>query len=298
MKKITVLLLVLSINVFGQTGGKTGLSFLELGFGARNSALADLGVVTGTGASAQVYNPALVAFNTSPQIIFNHQTLLFDISNQAIGTNFTLGTIPVAAIVQTTSISDIEVRLTPGEPIAKFNAHYFMAGISAGYEFFNNFSAGITVKYIYEELFSDNSSGAAFDFGIYYKNLFEGFNVGASYRHLGSMNDLKSEASPLPENLRIGAAYNFTMPSLYSDFQISGGYLKYSADAVNHLQAAGEIRIKKFLSLRAGYITGFDSRNLTAGAGVCWGRFNFDYALIPYKYDLGNSHTISISYDF
>lgn len=298
MKKITVLLFVLSINAFGQTGGKTGLSFLELGFGGRNAAMADLGVITGSGATSQIYNPALLTENKFPQVIFNHQSLLFDVSNQIIGANFSLGNIPFAAAVQTTSISDIEVRLTPGEPIAKFNAHYFMANISTGYEILKNLSAGISVKYIYEDLFTDNSNGIGFDFGLFYKNLIEGLNLGASYRQLGSMNNLRSEATPMPENFRLGASYNINLESLSSGIQLACGYLKY-ADADNsHFQMAGEIVIKKSLALRCGYITGFDTKDLTAGAGINWGNFNFDYAFIPYKYDLGSSHTISVSYDF
>jgi len=298
MKKTLLVLFILSINLFCQTGGKTGLSFLELGFGARNTALADLGVITGKGASAQIYNPALLDADNSPQIVFNHQTLLFDVSNQMIGCNFALWNIPFAAAVQTTSINDIEVRLTPGDPISKFNAHYFMGSISTGYRIFGGFSAGITMKYIYEELFTDNSNGIAFDFGLSYKNLFNGFNIGASYRHLGSMNNLRNEASPLPENFRLGTSYNFSADNIYSDFTIACGYLKYNSSNDNHFQAAGEIVIKHFLSVRGGYITGFDSKSLTAGAGICWGRFNFDYSFIPYKYDLGNSHTVSVSYDF
>lgn len=298
MKKTIALLLVLSINVFSQTGGKTGLSFLELGFGGRNSAMADLGVITGSGASSQIYNPALLTENKVPQIMFNHQSLMFDVSNQIIGVNFSLGNIPFAAAVQTTSISDIEVRLVPGEPIAKFNAHYFMANISTGYEILNNLSAGISVKYIYEDLFTDNSNGIGVDFGLYYKDLIKGLNFGAAYRHLGSMNNLRSEATPMPENLRLGAVYNFDFETLSSGIQLACGYLKYTDADNSHFQVAGEIVIKKALALRCGYITGFDTKDLTAGAGINWGNFNFDYAFIPYKYDLGNSHTISVSYDF
>ena len=223
---------------------------------------------------------------------------MFDVSNQIIGGSFSLWNIPVAMAVQTTSISDIEIRLTPGEPISKFNAHYFMANISTGYEIFSNLSAGISVKYIYEELFTDNSNGIGFDFGLYYKDLIDGLNIGASYRQVGSMNDLRNEPSPLPENLRLGASYNFAFKPLSADLQLACGYLKYSKADENHLQFAGEILIKKSLALRCGYVTGFDSKNLTAGAGINWGRFNFDYAFMPYKYDLGNSHTISVSYDF
>ncbi len=298
MKKIFLLILLSASFTYGQTGGKTGLSFLELGFGARNSAMADLGTVTSSGASAQAYNPAILAFNTQPQVLFNHNTLLFDVSNQIMGANFNLFGIPFGAIVQTTSINDIEIRLNPGEPIARFNAHYFMAGISSGLPITGNLSAGLTVKYIYEELFTDNSNGAAVDLGLYYKDIVDGLNLGIAYRHLGTMNDLKSEATPLPENLRLGASYSFSAPALYSDINVAVGILKYTSASNAHLQAAGEIVIKKFLSLRAGYISGFDSKSLTAGAGIRWGNFNFDYSIIPYKYDLGNSNIVSISFDF
>ena len=298
MKKTFFALFFISMSLFAQTGGKTGLSFLELGFGARNIALADLGVILGNGASAQAYNPALLNTDANPQILFNHQTLFFDVSNQMVGSNFSFGNIPLSFALQTTSINDIEVRLIPGEPISRFNVHYFMANVSTAYEIFKNLSAGISVKYVYEELFTDNSDGLGFDVGLFYKNLFDGFNVGASYRQIGSMNDLRNEATPLPENFRLGASYYFGFQPLYSDIQVALGYFKYTSSPEIHIQAAGEIVIKKFLALRFGYITGFDSKNLTAGAGINWGKFNFDYSFVPYKYDLGNSHTISISYDF
>lgn len=298
MKKILLLFLLLGTYTFGQTGGKTGLSFLELGFGARNSAMADLGVVTASGASSAAYNPAILPFSEQPQVLFNHNTLLFDVSNQIIGANFNLFGLPFGAIVQTTSINDIEIRLNPGEPVAKFNAHYFMAGISSGIAITDKISAGLTVKYVYEELFTDNSNGVAFDLGVYYKNIIDGLNIGASFRHLGSMNDLKSEATPLPENLRLGASYSFAAPAIYSDFNLACGILKYSSSTNIHFQTAGEIVIKKFLSLRAGYVSGFDSKSITAGAGIKWGNFSFDYSIIPYKYDLGNSNIVSISFDF
>jgi hypothetical protein len=49
------------------------------------------------------------------------------------------------------------------------------------------------------------------------------------------------------------------------------------------------------LALRAGWMTGQDAADLTAGAGIAVGRFDIDYAFVPYKDDLGSSHRFGLS---
>jgi hypothetical protein len=55
-----------------------------------------------------------------------------------------------------------------------------------------------------------------------------------------------------------------------------------------------EVRPMPALALRAGYMIGLDAADFTAGAGFKAGRFDIDYAFVPYHDDLGSSHRFGL----
>ena len=297
MKKTLLIFLLSAVSVFAQAGN-TGLSFLKFGFGARNIAMGDLGVATANDVTALYYNPALISQYKNPQLQITHNQLIQDVSSEMIGAGFSLFGLPFALGVNTTSVKGIEVRTMPGVAESTFDAHYFSGGLSTGFNITEQLSFGLTAKYIYEGLFSDNANGMGFDFGANYSGLIENLNIGVSVRNLGSMNNLRNEATKLPVDIRAGAGYNFSASSINSDITLTAGYQKYNEVDENHFHFGGDIFYKQFLSLRAGYMTGYDSKSFTAGLGIVWGNFAFDYAYTPYDFDLGNSNIISVNYFF
>jgi len=298
MKKILLFLIIVSPVLFGQSAGKTGLAFLKHGFGARNVAMSDFGAVGVTDVSAFNYNPAQLANYQHAEIIFNHSEIITDVRSETFGAGFKMFGLPFALGVNTTSIQDIEIRTQPGDAASTFNAHYFYGGLSTGFFVADDISIGMGVKYLYEGMLTYKSNGYAVDFGVSYYNIIDGLEVGASYRNIGSMDELKSEATKLPGDLRVGAAYKKSLPEFNGDITFLGGYQKYLDTEDNHLHAGAEFVFKKLAALRVGYQTGYDSKGFSAGLGLYYSGFNFDYAFVPFQYDLGNSHIISIKYNF
>lgn len=298
MKKLLVLLIFGSSLVFAQSAGKTGLSFLKFGFGARNLAMGDIGVVSATDVSALNYNPALLADYTSSQIMLTHNEWLTDVRSEMIGVSFSLWGLPVAAGFNSTSISDIEVRTRPGEVESTFNANYFYGSLSTGFYLIDDLSFGFTIKYLAENLLSDVSNGFGFDFGLNYTGLYEGLNIAASIKNLGSMNELRSTETKLPTDLRVGASYTFGLESIKSDILFGAGVQKYLDTDDTHYNVGGEFLYDQLIAIRLGYMIGYDTKGMTAGMGLIWSKLNFDYAFVPYDYDLGNSHIISVQYTF
>lgn len=298
MKKLLFFLLALSTFVFAQSAGKTGLAFLKHGFGARNIAMGDFGAAGVNDVSAFNYNPAQLVRSGGSELIFNHNEIITDVRSETFAAGFYLFGIPFAAGINTTSVNDIEIRETPGDPSSTFNAHYFYGSLSTGFYLSDNLSAGFGVKYLYEGMLTYKANGFAVDFGASYTGLIEGLEIGASFRNIGSMDELKSESTKLPGDLRIGAAYGFDVPELKGDVSFVGGYQKYVDTDDNHLHLGGEFSYKKAAALRLGYQFGYESKGITAGAGFYYSGFTFDYAFVPYDYDLGNSHIISIKYNF
>ena len=283
--------------MFAQSAGNSGLAFLKYGSGARNISMSDLGVVSMNDPLAAHYNPALVNEISHAQVMFTHSSLIQDLSMQNIGAAFELFGLPFFVGVNTTSIPGIEVRTQPGDPQTTFDANYFYGAISSGYKF-GDLSTGVTIKYLYENMFSDEATGFGFDFGLTYKNIIDGLALGASIRNIGSMNKLREAETKLPVDLRLGAEYQTNMKSLNSQLTIQAGYQKYTETDDNHIHFGAEVFYGETLALRGGYMTGYDSKGLTAGLGLLWGPLNFDYAYLPFEYGLGNSHIISITYNF
>ena len=128
-----LILLITASALFAQTAGKSGLSFLKVGFNARNIAMGDFGVATANDVSALYYNPALLADYTSSQLTFTHNQWIQDVSSEMIGASFPLFGLPFALGVNTTSISDFEMRTKPGDPESTFDVHYFYGSLSTGF---------------------------------------------------------------------------------------------------------------------------------------------------------------------
>jgi len=294
MKKY-ILLLFISTSLLAQTAGKSGLSFLKIGFGARNIALGDIGVVSANDVTALNYNPALLSNYKTPQISLSHTQWLQDVRSELLGASFSLFNLPFALGINTTQVSDIEIRNRPGSVQSLFNANYFFISLSTGFEITDNLSIGTTIKYLSENLLTDQANGLGYDFGLYYTNIIPNLNVGASIRNLGSMNTLKNQKTELPVDLRIGGDYLYGLKSINSSLYIAAGFQKYNSSA-SHFNLGTEFLYDKQIAIRLGYMTGYDSKSITAGIGFKLKHFNFDYAFVPQKFELGSSHIISVMF--
>ncbi|VAX21284.1 hypothetical protein MNBD_IGNAVI01-1872 [hydrothermal vent metagenome] len=298
MKKSLVILLFTSFGIMAQTAGGSGMSFLKIGFGARNIAMSDLGVVGVNDLTALNYNPALLSQYKSPQLMLTYNQSIQDMSTQLVGASFSLFGLPLAFGLNSTSIKDIEIRTQPGDPQSTFSAHYLFGSLSTGFKLFNDLSAGFTVKYLYENLFSDQSQGWAFDIGLSYQNIIKGMDIGASIKNLGSVDELRNIKTELPTDARLGVSYLIPFESIKSDVSFIGGVQKYLETDDIHFHVGGEFFYNELLAIRLGYMSGYDSKGLTTGLGLYWEGINFDYAFTPYSYGLGSSHTISLMYSF
>ncbi|MCL6495888.1 MAG: PorV/PorQ family protein [Ignavibacterium sp.] len=298
MKKFFVLAIIFfSVQLYSQNAGNTGLSFLKFGFGARNTAMGDVGNSASNDLTALYYNPARLSNTQKNEVIFTHNSWIQDVSSEMFGIKTFLFELPVAIGFNVTNISDIEVRQIPGEPISKFDANYFYGSISTAYKIDEMISVGASLKYFYEGLLNDESTGFGFDLGAFYKLPVEGLSVSAAVRNLGSMNELRNEATKLPSELRVGPAYNFKIEDYKLNVTAAGEYQKYF-DADDHLNFGLEVLYDNLIAVRGGYQTNYESRDLTAGIGLMWGNLKFDYSYIPFSLGVGSANLFSLGFKF
>ncbi|MCX7798667.1 MAG: PorV/PorQ family protein [Melioribacter sp.] len=297
MKKIFFLALFTCLVANAQNI-RTGLSFLKLGAGARNISTGDFGIISSDDLNNGFYNPSVIAFNPKTQLSFTHNNLFYDLNSELLAGSIKLFNIPFLIGINTTTITNIEIRTKPGKAESKFDAHYFYGYVSTAYEIFNNLSAGASIKYIYENLFSDDATGFGFDFGVSYKNIIKNLNAGISLRNIGSMKQLRSEPTKMPKDFRAGVNYNYKIDKYKLNINTLAGFQNYIDDKSSHFHFGLEVYFYNLFALRGGYITGYDSKNITAGFGVVYKGINLDYAYVPYKFSLGDSHILTFTYTF
>ena len=300
MKKYLFFLAVILISNFSFTQSTvgSGLSFLKLGFGARNIALADNGNTMSNDVSAIFYNPARLQNDGKVELLLMHNEWIQDVRSELIGVKFSIMNFPVAIGVNSTSISDIEVRTRPGEVESKFKAQYLAATIATSIAINENISVGVGFKYLYEDIFYEDASGYAVDFGAYYESVIENLSLALAIKNLGTMNQLKNQATKLPSDLRFGPVYSFNFEDLKLEVISSLEFQKYLNEDENHFNFASEIVYNNLLAFRIGYMSGYEARNITTGLGVNWKNLSFDYAMTPFLYQLGSGHSFSLKIVF
>lgn len=284
--------------VLAQSAGNSGLSFLKFGFGARNIAMADAGTAGSNDLTALHYNPAKLTVNDHNEILFMHNEWIQDVRSEMLGVKSFLFDIPFAFGFNVTNVSDIEIRTKPGEPESSFDANYFSASLSTAFKLGDEISTGLTAKYLYEGLLSDEATGFGVDIGFHYITPIENLTASAVIKNLGSMNELRNEKTKLPSEFRIGGEYNFDLGENKFDVISVLELQKYlDADDI-HLNLGAEVFYDKLIALRVGYQSGYESRGFTAGLGLQWGNLGFDYAFLPFKLGLGSANLFSLQFRF
>jgi hypothetical protein len=300
MRKLYLAILIglLAVQSFAQSAGNSGLAFLKFGFGARNIAMGDAGSVAAADVTALFYNPAALSLNDDAELMFMHNEWIQDVRSEILGAKFELFGLPLAAGFNVTTVDDIEVRSKAGDLESKFNANFFFGSLSTGFHVYDDISAGVTLKYLYEGYLTDEATGIGYDFGLYYVTPLEGLTASAVIKNLGSMNKLRYEETVLPAEVRVGTLYDFDFTGSMFDLSVAAEFDKYTETDDTHFNFGAEGIYNNIFALRAGYQTGWESRGFTAGIGLMWGRLKFDYAFMPFTLGLGSSNLLSLQFRF
>lgn len=296
--KIITALMLLTLTVNAQDAGKSGMAFLKIGSGARNISMGDIGSVISNDVTSVYYNPANLAERSSSEVFVSHTEWIQDTRSELVAAKFNLFGLNWGAAINSTKISGIEVRENPGAAITEVSWQYFMGSLSAAKSFGERVTAGATIKYLYEGILSDDATGYAFDLGATYR-LTPEIKMALSLRNIGSMNELRAKSTVLPTDLRLGAVYNSDILKS-SKIELTGGIeiQKYTAQDDIHINGGVEGVYDELLAIRIGYQTMYESKGITAGAGLRWGILNFDYAINPFSQNLGSSHIVSVKISF
>jgi len=280
-----------------KSSGETDLAFIKMPISAQSAA--GMGVFTQMSGSpiAIFENPAGIQ-NLSPKICLSHGFWFSDISSDAFAFSIPVRQRTFAAGFNFVRIPGIQIRETPTEdPLNEIEAQYLTVGAGYSQQIRKRLTIGASVKYLYENLYTETGHGYAFDFSGRWLAP-SSLDVSILIQNLGKMNKLDNESTTLPRLLKIG----IVRPDIFIEdpFRVSVGLsLETNLDTKESGARVGtEICIKNLLSLHAGYQQIGSLNRKSVGFSIQAKRFELDYALLFYSKDIDNPSIFSLSRRF
>ncbi|MCH7618914.1 MAG: PorV/PorQ family protein [Candidatus Marinimicrobia bacterium] len=277
----------------------TGMSFLKLGVDAASTAMGGTGVSNSKGAVASYWNPAGLASADNSDVLISHQEWLAGSSNQYLGVSFPGSSYSFGLSLALSGVSDIERRdeRPTAEPLSYFSANSIALSLSAAAGRGSDLQFGVTAKLLYEKISFYTANGFAFDFGLIKSLNFHNLKTALVVKDVGGMSSLNNESTSLPARVTAGISGKLNPRSTTSfNWALDAG--KYF-ESGTFIRLGGELNLKEILSLRGGYKRNSEnSSGITAGIGITRNRYRFDYAYLPFDFNLGDTHQMSFGIGF
>lgn len=310
MKRITTLIVLLSVVAVTAQDGTRVFEFLNITTNPRQAAL---------GGNAQsmwdkdpnnsLWNPALVNYDTHRQLGVNYVNYLADVKFGTISYVYQYDTHNFFSIHgQYVDYGDFVAADDIGNITGDFDAKDAAITLSYARKLSDFFTVGAGVKYIHSSIESYKSSGIAMDLGVVFHDIDYGTNVALSVRNIGTQlstyNGVK-EDMPLQVNLGISHVLEHVPLELTATlhdlqkFDISeqtdsdGVETSNLRKAIDHLSVGAELFPQRGFNLRAGYnfkrgneLSTEEAKSfsgLSFGFGIKVNSFRFEYAHARYS---------------
>jgi hypothetical protein len=275
--------------------GETGLAFLKIGVGARAAGMGDAYVAVAQDPTAMYWNPAGIAVSRDFELHASHNEWISDVRYEYLAAVHGMEGHAFGAQAALLHMGELEGRDENGAFTESFSSYDFMFGGSYGRRFTRSLEAGATGKILYEKIQDFSSTGFALDLGARYRTPLKGLVVAASMTNMGPAMKFEEDEFLLPFNVRAGAAWRTR--KLLEGLLLAGD-LRFpnDSDAKGHLGM--ELQVHEMIALRGGLKFNYDEEMGSAGVGIRYHEYVFDYAYSPFSDEsqLGDGHRFSIGY--
>jgi hypothetical protein len=312
-------------NLGGQRAGISAFQFLKIDAGARGAALGESFVAIANDASSVYWNPAGLTQFADNQAIATHTWYVVDLKHEFFAGAYHLSNSDALGLsVISLHTADMPVT-TETQPFG--NGEYFSygdvaLGVSYAKKMTDQFSFGLTLRYVEETLDILKMRGILADIGTYYWT-----GLGSS-RFAVVVSNFGSDVSPSGEvtafsGEKLGSFQSFSPPTQFKigfamePLQTENSHvttsleLNHPNDNAENVHIGIEYQWEQWLWLRTGVkrtigepLFGRDnssSNDVTFGLGIATmvssNRVNVDYAFANYN-TLGGVHRVSVGFSF
>ena len=312
--------------------GTVAASFLEIGIGARATALGGSYAAERARPEMIYWNPAGLAYAEGLAVSFTHAEWLADTNFEffAVATPVPLIRSVVAASITALTVPAQPVRtvMEPEGTGESYSAQDYAVNLSVSAKLIPSFSVGVSGKYISQRIWSESAAQVAVDVGVYYQTPLAGLALGASISNfgpdmrIGGKNltniidpdltnrgienipvEYKTDAFPLPQIFRFGMAYSTPVPGRGSLSTLVS--LMHPTGSTESVSFGIEYGFSQLIFFRAGYQNLFERdavNGLTLGGGLQYilrsrNTVSFDYAYSDWSM-LMSVHRVSLTLAF
>lgn len=280
----------------------TGFAFLEVPVGARAAAMGGAYVALADGAEGVFWNPAGLARVQGTQVIGSHMESFEGLKHDQFaiaGENLGGG---LAGSIRAMYSQAIDERDALGNLIGTFGVHDLEFQLGYGRHVSEDVTLGLGVQAVRERIADQGattwsgSAGAAWQ-----PRAWKSVRLGLSAQHLGpaahyDFGGQQGAPVALPAALQGGASWTRQLEHGLGLTAALDARAAQGRQGV--LSLGGELASDTGASLRLGARQGDDLSNFGAGMGWKRGTFRIDYAWVPSKLDLGDTHRFSFAAQF
>jgi len=302
-------------NLGGQRAGLSSLSFLKNDMNPRSLSMSGASVALSSDEFAVISNPAGVADMRSLSIGTSNYFVGAGVNQALISVGMPITSISSLALsINSLNSGEMEVRteFQPDGTGQKVFANNMAIGATYAMRLSDMFSAGITLKYIYEQLAEYKNHTAAFDLGFSYntdwkdlsfavmiQNFSGNSNLQGDYLEVDfNRNEITIGDATTPTVFRMGAS----MTALKKDrHQLTVAFeLDHPNDNAENFRFGAEYSYLELLYFRAGMKLNVKGQGLPSfGIGIrhrIGGHpIHFNYGVLPTNY-MGVQHLVGLSF--
>jgi hypothetical protein len=335
MKRRTVIAALLCVPlVAGAQFSRVGTSaaqFLKFPAHPRTAALGGASAASYGQVESMFWNPAGIAGIQGVGATFSHASLFAGISYNFAGATIAIGgahNLGIQAFYLDSGEMEQTTVQDPEGTGSNFSVRSYSFGITYAQYMTEWLMAGISLRYLREDLWNETAQSVGVDIGSVLETGFYGVRLGISIDNFGpdmqlSGEDLKytyesdrvsiergasltTEPWPLPLTFRLGIAFDIvggsnTIVESASHTVTAMGDYNEPNDAGPRANFGLEYGWEKTVFARLGYYQNYDALQFSYGLGVAVGgsslRVAVDYALVDYR-TLGYVHQYSIGVYF
>ena len=308
------------ISNFGEErAGTTSLQFLKIGVGARAEGMAQAFVGVADDATALYWNPAGLGMMEGSSVYFSHLDWPADIDYDYIGVTHRLNQRISLGFAYAQLSTDEMAVTTETHPDGDGRTFYFtdqLAQLTVAARMTNQFSAGLSLKYVREDIADVKMSGFLADLGTYYNTGWRDLTVAVALVNMGGVigpdgsytppyendgNDKDYDEFSPPTVFRLGGAMTVWRDTQNLHQLLLATQVNHPVDARESYSFGAEYGFMKWAFLRAGWKLNSDEESWALGAGMSYGLGDVDFRL-DFSYSdfglLNNSRRMSAEFDW
>lgn len=327
-KQIVLLLFFFLTQVFAQVGGKSVYQFLNLISSPRQAALGGKTITTyDYDVNQPLFNPASINEEMDGKLAVNYANYLGDVNygTAAYAYTYDRHLQTFHAGVTYVNYGKFDGRNEFGEATGEFTGGEIALSLGYAYNIpFSDFYVGANAKFISSTLESYQSLGVAADFGAIYKDEKNDINYALVIRNFGTqLSTYAGEREKLPLEVMVGISqelehvpvrWHLTLENLQQwnvsfsnpargEQTIDGAVIPekvgFLGNAMRHVIIGAELFPQKMFNIRLSYnfrraaeLKLLEQRTfagISAGFGIRFKKFRFDYAYSRYTLDANTS---------